>query len=562
MRVPGRKVTWSVLGAVLVLAIGAGIASVLTSSPGRPIGETAPTTAGLPPTSSTTTLPSTTTSPFSTTTTAASVQGVVAVTFLNGSDGYGLFSKDNAGVNCSLSVASTHDGGATFSAQVPLPSTAQCFTTQSITFDNAGDGFVYGPGLYVTHDGGMTWNAITTSGTVLSVVPLGRSVWMVQRQCPDSGPNAMCQLDLEQSTDGGRNWSGQTLTGVQIPLPYGVDTNIWLLRMSGSSALLILPTGNPSEGSTTNDVSVLATSTGGRSWQQLSSAPCISGGAWVERVSEATDGSLWLACASEPGAGNQVKTYARSLDDGRTWLQGSCPLVATSSTWPSCLTANAFTSGYLGDIAAISATTALIDGSRNIVQITNDGGKTWAPVESKIGGDANGSTGLFFANKDDGWAISETYGAGGPLWRTTDGGEKWNQVWSTPPLSSGLVPALQTHDPTVTVTPSSRLINGQKVTVRVTGFGIGGKVWLSECADAAEANDQGCGHGLPAQTLLVTDNTGSGSVAFPVTSSASPKANHYAMTDLQPCANRCVLVATLGHGYGFSYTSLQFGGSG
>ena len=93
-----------------------------------------------------------------------------------------------------------------------------------------------------------------------------------------------------------------------------------------------------------------------------------------------------------------------------------------------------------------------------------------------------------------------------------------------------LVPSLQTHDPMVIVTPSNNLSNGQQVEVRVTGFGLGGKVWLSECATATEANDQGCGHGLPAQTLQVTNNTGSGSMAFRVQSSAPPKANDYTMT--------------------------------
>jgi hypothetical protein len=114
--------------------------------------------------------------------------------------------------------------------------------------------------------------------------------------------------------------------------------------------------------------------------------------------------------------------------------------------------------------------------------------------------------------------------------------------------------------PVVTVSSSTNLTNGEQVEVRVTGFGIGGKVWLSECATAAEANDQGCGHGLPEQTLLVTDNTGSGSMAFQVQSSAPPEANDYSMTDLKPCADSWVLVVTLGGGFGFGYTTLHFVG--
>ena len=133
---------------------------------------------------------------------------------------------------------------------------------------------------------------------------------------------------------------------------------------------------------------------------------------------------------------------------------------------------------------------------------------------------------------------------------------------STTTTASELVPALQTHNPSVTVAPSSHLSKGQVVTVRVMGFGIGGKVWLSECAEAMDANSDGCGQGLPEQTLLVTDSTGSGSATFAVQASASAKANDFATNALQTCANDCVLVATLGGGYGFAFASLHFTTSG
>jgi photosystem II stability/assembly factor-like uncharacterized protein len=79
-------------------------------------------------------------------------------------------------------------------------------------------------------------------------------------------------------------------------------------------------------------------------------------------------------------------------------------------------------------MAALSGTTGFLDGDRSPVIVTRDGGKTWALTNPLIG-DVNGSAGLFFANEQDGWVISETYGNGGPLWRTTDGGGQWSQVW-------------------------------------------------------------------------------------------------------------------------------------
>jgi hypothetical protein len=119
--------------------------------------------------------------------------------------------------------------------------------------------------------------------------------------------------------------------------------------------------------------------------------------------------------------------------------------------------------------------------------------------------------------------------------------------------------ALQTHNPTVAVTPAAYLFDDQQVLVTVTGFGIGGKVSLSECATASDANSLGCGHGLPVQTSLSTDNNGGGSVAFQLQSSASAQPSN--LNDIQPCTNNCVLVATVGGSYGFAYTALHFVGS-
>jgi len=121
------------------------------------------------------------------------------------------------------------------------------------------------------------------------------------------------------------------------------------------------------------------------------------------------------------------------------------------------------------------------------------------------------------------------------------------------------VPALQTHNPTVLVSPGTGLFDDQDVLVTVTGFGIGGKVWLSQCVALSDANDAGCGQGLPEQTLLVTDDNGSGSVAFQLQSSAS--AQHDNLTNVEPCVDNCVIVATVGIGYGFASASLQFADS-
>jgi hypothetical protein len=119
------------------------------------------------------------------------------------------------------------------------------------------------------------------------------------------------------------------------------------------------------------------------------------------------------------------------------------------------------------------------------------------------------------------------------------------------------VPALTVDRPTVTVTPGSHLRDGQTVEVQVTGFGVGGMVRLSECASAAEATDLGCGLPLSDQALLVTDEGRASNATFTVRANVS--FGQTVPTATMPCTNRCVIVATLGPGFGYAVAPIAFG---
>jgi hypothetical protein len=114
-----------------------------------------------------------------------------------------------------------------------------------------------------------------------------------------------------------------------------------------------------------------------------------------------------------------------------------------------------------------------------------------------------------------------------------------------------LVPALTVDHPRVIVVPSDHLSDGQVIEVRVTGFGVGGKVWISECATSDAANGLGCGTDLAAQTFLVTGDDRAGATRFAVHAQAP-------VGPRQPCADRCVIVATQGPGFGFAYAAVDF----
>lgn len=124
------------------------------------------------------------------------------------------------------------------------------------------------------------------------------------------------------------------------------------------------------------------------------------------------------------------------------------------------------------------------------------------------------------------------------------------------PASPSPVPALSVLDPRVLVTPATNLHDGETVTVQLTGFGVGGKVFLSECATAAAASDLGCGAELAAQPFVVTDDTRAGSTSLVVKSRAASGA---LASPVVACADHCVIVATVGGGYGFAFAPIVFG---
>jgi hypothetical protein len=100
--------------------------------------------------------------------------------------------------------------------------------------------------------------------------------------------------------------------------------------------------------------------------------------------------------------------------------------------------------------------------------------------------------------------------------------------------------------PAVLVTPSAGLHDGERVTVRVSGFPSGEKIFLSECARGSEASGVGCGTELAAQTFGFTSSAGRATVTFTVMSHAAiGPLTRAGRPPRQPCVD-CVLVATDG----------------
>jgi hypothetical protein len=337
---------------------------------------------------------------------AAGYLGQIA--FSTPRDGVGLFVHTVG--HCGFDTRSTADGGLRFGAPKPLVASWSCESAQELDYrlvvDGLGDVFIYGRSLFASHDDGASWSQVRLPGSIEDIAAAGPSVWALSSgACKPTALFPTCRDTLYVSSDGGRSWSP---AAHQPPVRTTEDfpTSNTLAHPTASRVDLVVAPPNAR-----SVVTLEVSSDSGASWQ-VRDVPLQS--PWVLALSVAFDGTIWVADAYEPGAGNQEKLGERSLDGGRHWTVVQLPV-----------------SGYFGDLSALSASTAFYTGGRSPLVGTFDGGKSWTG-EADFSGQASGSSDVSFVNPEDGWAIDLGFGLQTVLWRTTDGGRHWVRAWLSP----------------------------------------------------------------------------------------------------------------------------------
>jgi photosystem II stability/assembly factor-like uncharacterized protein len=360
---------------------------------------------------------------------SVTVTTLLRVAFTSPSRGVGLFVRSTIpeqGVGdgrCAYFARATANGGASFGGPGATIATTSCASgnlVDALAADGAGNLFAYGPGLFVSHDGGASWRSQKTPGRLLALTVVKRSVWALSDSCSAPRSSApTCRLTLIASADAGRSWAQSARQPPDRSFSSEFSgPSTWLWREDAERAVVIVPPRVLSPSA--NTVVLEQTFDGGAHWSSTS-ARCPAGPLSVE-FSIAPDGARWLACAGEPGVGEQAKSFARSLDGGKTWLAGASPcLIGTTCHHGMPL------GGYLGGLAALSPTTAFYVGGRSSLTYTHDGGRSWRAVPG-FSGDASGTSEVTFFNASDGWALDEGFGGHPVLWRTPDGGTHWTQL--------------------------------------------------------------------------------------------------------------------------------------
>lgn len=339
--------------------------------------------------------------------------GVTAASFITANRGWALGSTGCPGC---AGIATTRDGGKTWSYLPAPPASLYWYyrdpsAVSNIDFANSSDGYLFGPGLYATSDGGHTWTDQHLTD-IKSLTIAGGYAYALSGH--SNGPET-----LYRSQVGTNNWQK-----VALPARHG-QGRVFKTAAAGAD-LVLLQTGSGSVSITPGQVGRLWVSTdAGKVWQPRR-MPCTvaDGGATLLSVARGHPQSWLIVCFNNRQSSQAQNTEQHlygTANGGNSWVRLANP---PQHNDPALLADNG--SGH-----AFLAT----DGGRDSLNGTLDGGRTWH-TSIRDGGSFSGWADLRFVDTNTGYVVGPFRagaGLGTPhLYRTTDGGRTWNITSVTP----------------------------------------------------------------------------------------------------------------------------------
>jgi photosystem II stability/assembly factor-like uncharacterized protein len=323
--------------------------------------------------------------------------------FFDATHGWVLGSRCG-GQRCTLELHETKDGGATWRERpVPefmrLANPADRRAASRLFFSGPDTGWIYGPGLYATRDGGRSWESVPTDGAVFFIAAAGPAMWRLEQPYAQVGP--VVHTVLRVSADGGRMWGGalpspgRPFDGYAPDRIFPRDARVAYFDVGPPGALDIMATGD-----------------GGRTWRRLAQ-PCSRFSLGASLTVHAR--RLWLLCTGDPAVGTQAKQLFRSNDAGRTWDEMS----DSETRRPGGLAQL----GYMSAPIALSPSRLVAGHSRGPVIASDDAGRTWRAVLSDERFLTNHVGPLVFHDDRHGWASVDN-----TVYLTRDGGRTWAQA--------------------------------------------------------------------------------------------------------------------------------------
>lgn len=336
------------------------------------------------------------------------------MSWVSAADGWALAAQPCTTGTCAR-LARTTDGGAHWQALPDPPATIEDGTVDcskvacvsEVRFASRTVGYLYGPALVMTSDGGRTWRA-QPGPQVETLAIAGRQAYRVaygHGGCP--GP---CQPALQRAAIGSTAWQPliSELSGQSVAAQ---------IAASGSAMLLAM-FGNQAAGAGFAQAVVYRSADGGTTWQQRTD-PCSGRGTGGKREEEdltdlagAAGGFFAGLCSPRTGSGTFVVT---SSDGGQSWrTAGALPKVQALTLLAAASPATlAVSTGATGGNGAFTAR----------LLVTTDAGRHWATAAAETQQilQAGVPAWLGFQTSQTGWWISGPHS----IWSTKDGGLHW-----------------------------------------------------------------------------------------------------------------------------------------
>lgn len=322
--------------------------------------------------------------------------GALSTSWVSERAGWVLGVVPCSGGRCTALVR-TSDGGGTWTPvpgpQVPPAAAPDALAARRIRFANLSDGWVFGPGLWATHDGGMRWARVLLPGASgATISSLEASSGRVHAALLD-GP----KLRIESSPVGADAWE---VSPLELPVGAGPVPAVQVV-LHGDAGWLV----------EVNRVVVGGARLEGGRWSRWD-PPCLdAGGPAVLASSSPTD--VVAVCNEGLWTGPEVAIRAYVSSDGGLQFR-RLPAVLPK--------------GSDRDVARPAARTIVVAGETDegapLINATFDEGATWRTVYRGRSGRVLRELGFTTATR--GVAVEAgTDGRGGRVLITRDGGRTW-----------------------------------------------------------------------------------------------------------------------------------------
>jgi hypothetical protein len=347
---------------------------------------------------------------------------LVDLTWVSDATGWALSAAPCGKALCAR-ISRTQDGGRSWT-QLPAPpahlsgSSAATYCAVSpcvdhLRFATARIGYLFGPSLLITRDGGETWTAVA-SPPVESLEPgPGAVVRLVYDHDGCPGP---CNRMVEAAAAGSDDWR---VLVANLTAPSDAD-RAQIIR-AGAGVIYVPIYGNLAAGAGTQQAVIYRSLDDGLSWTQLSD-PCGGTGAALRdaiSIAAGSGGFLAALCTTRV-----ISTYGysvvSSLDYGVSW-GARRPVPVTPAFSPDLIAAS-------GPNAMVITNSPAAGSGEYTYQLvlSTDRGRIWATVASdarQLDPNAPYATYLAF----QGPLVGSWVGYPHAIWTTTDGGRLWTR---------------------------------------------------------------------------------------------------------------------------------------